>query len=55
MRDDMEEMENLGGKNDFEMGGPDSMDGHDDDGKVSAPFSTNDYYADYIMHLYRQF
>lgn len=38
---------------DFEMGGPDNMDDNDD-GKASAPFNTNDHYADYIMQTYRQ-
>ena len=31
------------------------MDDKEDDGKASAPFNTNDYYADYIMQIYRQF
>ena len=48
-------MDNLAGNVDFEMGGPDTMDGKDDDEKTSAPFNTNDYYADYIMSLYRSF
>jgi len=54
-RDDIEEMDNLAGTVDFEMGGPDSMDGKDDDEKNSAPFCTNDPYADYIMKVYRSF
>lgn len=54
-RDDIEEMDNLAGTVDFEMGGPDTMDGKDDDEKISAPFSTNDYYADYITQVYRLF
>ena len=54
-RDDIEEMDNLAGTVDFEMGGPDTMDGKDDDEKISAPFSTNDYYADYITQVYRSF
>ncbi len=37
------------------MGGPDSIDEKEDDEKTSAPYSTNDYYADYIMHIYRRF
>jgi len=37
------------------MGGPDSIDDKEDDEKTSAPYSTNDYYADYIMHIYRRF
>lgn len=37
------------------MGGPDTMDDkEDDDGKTSAPFNTNDYWADYIVQVYRQ-
>lgn len=36
------------------MGGPDTMDDKEDDGKSSAPFNTNDYWADYIMQIYRQ-
>ena len=48
----MEEMDNLA---DFEMGGPDSMDGKEDDEKSSAPFNTNDKLADQIMHYYRHF
>ena len=52
----MEEMDTLGGGGDFEMGGmPDTMDGREDDEKVSAPFNTNDWWADTIMHYYRQF
>ena len=51
-RDDMEEMDNLA---DFEMGGPDTMDGKEDDEKSSAPFNTNDKLADQIMHYYRHF
>jgi len=37
------------------MGEPDSMDGFEDDEKMSAPFNTNDYYADYILQIYRKF
>lgn len=48
----MEEMDNLA---DFEMGGPDTMDGKEDDEKGSAPHNTNDKLADQIMHYYRQF
>lgn len=57
MRDDMEEMDTLGGGGDFELGGggPDTMDGREDDEKMSAPFNTNDYWADTIMHYYRHF
>ena len=52
----MEEMDNLAGSADFEMGGsPDTMDGREDDEKHSAPFNTNDYWADLIMHYYRHF
>ena len=53
----MEEMTNLAGNEaDFEMGGgPDTIDGREDDEKISAPFSTNDYWADYIMQIYRSF
>lgn len=58
----MEEMDTLGGGADFEMGGagtnssgPDTMDGREDDEKISAPFNTNDYWADTIMHYYRHF
>lgn len=52
----MEEMDNLAGGGDFEMGGPDSLDEKDDDdGKATAPFSTNDYWADQIMNAYRTF
>jgi len=40
---------------DFEMGRPDTVDDLDDDEKPVAPFNTNDYYADYIMNLYRKF
>ena len=48
-------MENLNNDNaDFEMGGPDTMDGTEDDEKCAAPFSTNDYWADTIMNAYRQ-
>ena len=54
-RDDMEEMDTLRHA-DFEMGGgPDTMDGTEDDEKTSAPCNTNDYYADYIMNIYRKF
>ena len=54
--DDMEDSEGLAGTIDFESGGgPDTMDGCDDDEKSSAPFSTNDAWADFIMNLYRQF
>ena len=37
------------------MGGirPDTMDGKEDDEKMSAPFNTNDYWADTIMYYYR--
>ena len=45
-------MDNLA---DFEMGGPDTMDGKEDDEKSSAPHNTNDKLADQIMHFYRQF
>ena len=48
-------MDNLAGNVDFVMGTPDTMDGKEDDEKVSAPFNTNDYYADYIMSIYRSF
>ena len=49
-------MDNLASHHDFEMGGPDTLGGRDDDdGKVSAPFNTNDYWADYIMQTYRSF
>ena len=52
-RDEMEEMDTLR-SSDFEMGGvPDTMDGREDDEKVSAPFNTNDYWADTIMQFYR--
>jgi len=51
----MEEMDNLATSGDFEMGGPDTMDGREDDEKTSAPFNTNDYWADSIMHYYRHF
>ena len=55
MKDDMEEMDSLSGV-DFEMGGrPDTIDDREDDEKHSAPFSTNDYYADIIMSKYRSF
>lgn len=53
-RDDMEEMSNLAGHSDYELGGPDTMeDNGDDDGKTSAPYNTNDPLADYIMNVYR--
>ena len=56
MRDDIDDTEGLAGSIDFESGGgPDTMDGCDDDEKTSAPFNTNDLWADYIMNLYRQF
>ena len=42
-------MDSLAQSKDFEMGGK------QDDEKVAAPYSTNDYYADYIMNLYRAF
>ena len=51
----MEETDGLAGKVDFEMGGPDTMDGTEDDEKSSAPFSTNDHWADIIMQYYRHF
>lgn len=50
----MTEMENLNDNADFEMGGPDTIDGTEDDEKCAAPFSTNDYWADTIMNAYRQ-
>ena len=50
----MEEMDTLRHA-DFEMGGPDNMDNNDDDEKSSAPYNTNDYYADWIMNVYRKF
>lgn len=53
-RDDIEESQTLSTGIDYEMGGPDTMmDDREDDGKVSAPFNTNDYWADYIMQVYR--
>lgn len=52
----MEEMDNLAGSGDFELGSsPDTMDGREDDEKHSAPFNTNDYWADLIMGYYRHF
>lgn len=56
MRDEMEEMQDLAGHCDYELGGPDTMDSNqdDDDRKSAAPFNTNDPNADYIMNLYRQ-
>ena len=51
----MTEMDNLNNNADFEMGGPDTIDGSEDDEKCAAPFSTNDYWADTIMNGYRQF
>ena len=42
-------MDSLAQSKDFEMGGK------QDDEKVAAPYSTNDYYADYIMNLYLAF
>ena len=48
-RDDLEEMDKLARGSDFEMNVPDTMDGFEDDEKVTAPHNTNDYYADYIM------
>jgi len=36
------------------MGGPDTMDGKEDDEKMSAPFNTNDPIADYITQVFRQ-
>lgn len=56
MRDEMEEMQDLAGHCDYELGGPDNNDDtqDDDDRKSSAPFSTNDPNADYIMNVYRQ-
>jgi hypothetical protein len=51
----MEEMDTLAGTVDFEMGGPDTMDGREDDEKHSAPHTTNDYWADFIMQYYRMF
>jgi len=54
-KDDIDEMDSLAGTVDFEMGGPDTMDGREDDEKHSAPHKTNDYWADLIMEYYRQF
>ena len=48
-------MDKLARTSDFEMGVPDTMDGFEDDEKVTAPFNTNDYYADFIMNWYRKF
>ena len=51
-------MDKLARGSDFEMGAmmPDSVDGFDDDDeKTTAPFNTNDFYADFIMNWYRRF
>ena len=51
-------MDKLARSSDFEMGEIGKSTGvldDDDDEKSTAPFNTNDYYADFIMNWYRRF